>query len=1216
MRQRLTVLIAVLSVALSAALAPSASSAYEAEPGSFALDLSGYTLSLPGYADTRQPLTVMLELSAASPSMPSAGVSNPQTDDAQAQALQQLLAAANVPVLFQTRTAYRGIAVAATRDQLSMLRSLPGVADVRIIPPKERSTARAISFIGAPQFWSAAGHLTGAGVRIGIIDSGIDYTHATFGGPGASEAFRSNHPAIIEPGTFPTEKVIAGYDFVGDAYDASGRFGSPLPVPDPDPLDCAGEGADAARRISGGHGTHVAGIAAGYGVDASGRTYRGPYVGSVTFEHFLVAPGVAPGATLVALKIFGCRGTTTFLTRAIDYAIDPNGDGNTDDRLVDVLNISLGSPFGSEADPDVVAVNRAVEAGIVVVVAAGDAGNTFYSISSPASATQAIAVGASVDAGRDPSLPPDSLDALTSRGPQRARVLKPDLVAPGVAIRSAAAGSGAAAQSLSGASIATPQVAGAAALLRQLHPSWTPAQIKAALMNAARPTRDASGNLYPPSLTGAGRLDVSTLFAYDVLAFDADNPAAVALSFGAPWVSQPRQFQKTLRITNTGAHTRTLRLDPIVAAEEQGVQIEAPSGPYALPPGQMIDVPVNVSVNPSALDFTRDATTPQQQFGDPPLFERYYMAEHSGVIEIRSTLDARLRAAHAADFEEMTVSIDGQLLDPLLRHGTVGAYRIFRPGRYTVRVTSPGVSLQRYQEVCGYEFSATRAASPGVSPQHPHLIAMHDIEVVDGRDYTVVIYGTLCRPQIALVDDTPTLISPGKAVLHAFNGDPLLDGSAVDVYLNATRVITGLSVGSVSSFVTVDPGVYEVRFFRAGSSPTSTNPASVVRVAISAGEVILAFGGGCSLEEFRGFVGRGWPINRQTTRVPFQIVPKSASNISAAQSELAVPPDAATFSIPLRNTGARNQLSSPRGSQTPLVSAYELAPEGRSPQIAGLAPNLRPADIRYVGVTSSYLARGWEGANTVIFFGLAGYAAWATPNEVQYRVYISTTGPGGSGPPDDIPEFVLVNTSLGAVLPVSGTSGFTRPDDVFRTILYRVQPDGTLTVSRLTDWNFIPPPSFAPLLDSAPFDTSVMALTTTAGFLDLSSATPVFRYYVETYARDAGEFTSRVDRVPASGVITYDLRSPAVAPINTLPETGVIRSGVPTPFFFGVDGAQITGVVNQGVLASRRTQEVLLLHHHNPINAQAEVVTLQSNHPPVTASPVPYRLYLPMVATP
>jgi len=358
-------------------------------------------------------------------------------------------------------------------------------------------------------------------------------------------------------------------------------------------------------------------------------------------------------------------------------------------------------------------------------------------------------------------------------------------------------------------------------------------------------------------------------------------------------------------------------------------------------------------------------------------------------------------------------------------------------------------------------------------------------------------------------------------------------------------------------------------------------------------------------------------INEQTTRVPFQIVPKSAAESVATATEQIVPDAVTSFTITLRNSGARNQLTSPRGAQTPLVSAYELAPEGRSPEIAGLTPALRPADIRYVGVTSSYPARGWEGNNTVIFFGMAGYAAWATPNEVQYRVYISTTGPGGSGSPDDIPEFMLVNTSIGAILPIPGTGGATRPDDTFRSILYRIQPDGTLQLLRIADWNFIPPPTASPFLDSAPFETSVLALVTTAGFLGLSPAAPVFSYYVETYARDAGEFTERVDRVPSSGAITYDLRSAAVAPLNTSPATGVVRSGLPTPFFFGIDGAQIAGTVNQDVLAVRRTQDVLLLHHHNAVSAQAEVVTLQSSRSaPTTTPPGGYRVYLPIVTTP
>ncbi|MGQ9548071.1 MAG: S8 family serine peptidase, partial [Roseiflexus sp.] len=729
MQPRLTMLIAVWVILLSAILPSWTAQANEAEP--FITDSSGSMLPPPGYSDLRQPLTVMLDLGDGAAAALPAGVMAPQIAPTDPAEIRRLLEAANIPVLFQTRAAYNGIAVVATPDQLRMLRAIPGVVDIHVIAPKARSSTRAVAFIGAPQFWSATGQVTGTGVRIGIIDSGIDYTHATFGGPGTPDAFSNNDPTIIEVGTFPTEKVTAGYDFVGDAYDASGQSGSPIPRPDPDPLDCAGDGADSMRRIGGGHGTHVAGIAAGYGIDAAGRTYRGLYSGSVSYADFLVAPGVAPNASLVALKVFGCRGTTTFLTRAIDYAIDPDGNGNTDDRLVDVLNISLGSPFGGENDPDAVAVDRAVEAGVVVVVAVGDTGNTFYAVNSPASVGKAIAVGSSVDAGRDPLLLSDSLDILTSRGPQRSRQVKPDLVAPGVALRSAAAGSGVGALALSGSSIATPQVAGAAALLRQIHPSWSPAQIKAALMNAATPTRDANGNLYPPSLTGAGRLDASRLFAWDLLAFDVENPTAVSLSFGAPWISHSQSFQKTVRVTNVGHYTRTFQVAPVIAADEPGVQVEVAPGPYELGAGQTLDLPVNVSVQPEALDFTPDATTPLLQAGVPPTFSRYYMAEHSGVIEIRSTLGARIRAAHAGDFGRVTIYVGDRLLEESIRPAKVGRYVPFRPGRQEVRVLPPGAP-----------------------PTTPPLVTA-EFDVTDARDYTVVVYGSWSRPQVALVDNTP-----------------------------------------------------------------------------------------------------------------------------------------------------------------------------------------------------------------------------------------------------------------------------------------------------------------------------------------------------------------------------------------------------------------------------------------------------------------------------
>ncbi|MFJ2187349.1 S8 family serine peptidase [Kitasatospora sp. NPDC087861] len=306
--------------------------------------------------------------------------------------------------IYRTRTLFTGLAVTAPAARLPALRALPGVRAVHPIVRKQRDNAYSVPLTGAPQVWAGAtgdGN-TGQGVRIGIIDSGIDYTHADFGGPGTEAAFRSverGKPA--PPALFPNAKVVGGKDLVGDDYnpDPSSPHHQPVPHPSDNPIDCDRNG----------HGTHVAGTAAGYGVTADGHPYAGPYRPGLDPASFKVGPGAAPGAQLYAIRVFGCDGSTDRLAQALDVAADPNGDGDLGDRL-DVVNLSLGSRFGSSDDTDALAVDRLAALGTVVVAAAGNDGDVYGIGGSPGTAARAIAVAASVD-------PHSDADGLTVLAP-------------------------------------------------------------------------------------------------------------------------------------------------------------------------------------------------------------------------------------------------------------------------------------------------------------------------------------------------------------------------------------------------------------------------------------------------------------------------------------------------------------------------------------------------------------------------------------------------------------------------------------------------------------------------------------------------------------------------------------------------------------------------------------------------------------------------------
>ncbi|MFG2356916.1 S8 family serine peptidase [Streptomyces sp. NPDC048521] len=343
--------------------------------------------------------------------------------------------------------------------------------DVRVSADLDRSTAQ----IGAPPVWQQGDH--GQGVKVAVLDTGVDQTHPDLAGRIVKSANFSDSPTT------------------GDSF---------------------------------GHGTHVASIVGGSGA-ASGGARK----------------GVAPGADLLVGKVLGDdgSGSASQIIAGMEWAVAQGAK---------VVNMSLGSDAPSDGT-DV--MSQAVDelsrtSSTLFVAAAGNSGEQGAStIGSPGAADSALTVGA-VDRA-------DALAAFSSRGPRSGDgAAKPDVTAPGVGIVAARASGTTQGDvvdqyyvGFSGTSMATPHVAGAAALVAQRHPDWTGSQIKDALVSTAR---TITGQKVTDQ--GGGRIDVAAAALGAVTATGSITPR--------PFQPGDKARDFDLTYTNTSDEAVTLALHP------------------------------------------------------------------------------------------------------------------------------------------------------------------------------------------------------------------------------------------------------------------------------------------------------------------------------------------------------------------------------------------------------------------------------------------------------------------------------------------------------------------------------------------------------------------------------------------------------------------------------------------------------------------------------
>ncbi|GHI86678.1 S8 family peptidase [Streptomyces xanthophaeus] len=456
-----------------------------------------------------------------------------------------------------------------------------------------------------------------------------------------------------------------------------------------------------------GHGTHTISTVGGSGAESGGAK-----------------KGVAPGAELLSGKVLNDQGygLDSWIIAGMEWAVESKAD---------VVSMSLGDPSQTACDdPLAAATERLSQQGPLFVIAAGNSGPGNNTVSSPGCAASALTVGA-VD--RD-----DSTASFSSRGPAGLQhTLKPEIAAPGVGISAAAAGGRGvyAYQSMSGTSMATPHVAGAAAIVKQRHPDWTSQQVKAALVGSA--DTKVPGDVRE---TGAGRLDVQA-------AIGATVTGAPAVQGGTHNWPQDRSDRTTVEVPYTNTGTKPVTLD-LSVEKVTGNDGSAVRSQVARLERRSVTVPAGATVKvPLALDPA--AKLERSQYGDV-----------TGRV-IATARGVRVSTPFSLYVEPQTVTLRVKLVD---RAGKPAA----GPSSLDVIGTDDASGERRFNEGAVDQVYRVRPGAYFLSAFVGTPDSGAGAELIDSLTY-------LARPQLEVKKDTTVVLDARKAGRLTVEGDKPLE---------------------------------------------------------------------------------------------------------------------------------------------------------------------------------------------------------------------------------------------------------------------------------------------------------------------------------------------------------------------------------------------------------------------------------------------------------